>query len=87
MILTDKKIKELAKESKLTYAGHLRIGIFNATDYPIRIYSGITIAQLVFEELDDIPSSNKLYENKWNAHYQNESVEFRGANCWNKILE
>ncbi len=78
-----------------TYAGHLRIGIFNATDYPIRIYSGITIAQLVFEELDDIPSSNKLYENKWNAHYQNESGEFRGAKfddeyldaCWDKILE
>ena len=73
----------------------MRIGIFNATDYPIRIYSGVTIAQLVFEELDGIPSSEKLYKNKQNAHYQNENGAFRGAkfddeyldSLWDKILE
>ena len=78
-----------------TYNGHLRIGLFNATSYPIRIHSGYTIAQLVFEELDGIPSLNKRYENKRNAHYQNENGDFRGAkfdetflnNIWNKILE
>ena len=78
-----------------TYTGHLRIGIFNATDYPIRIYSGVTIAQLVFVELDGIPSSEKLYKNKQNAHYQNENGAFRGAkfddeyldSLWDKILE
>lgn len=78
-----------------TYAGHLRIGIFNATDYPIRIYPGVTIAQLVFEELDGKPSPGKLYENKHNAHYQNENGAFRGAkfddqyldSLWDKILE
>jgi len=78
-----------------TYTGHLRIGIFNATDYPIRIYSGVTIAQLVFEELDGILSSEKLYKNKQNAHYQNENGAFRGAkfddeyldSLWDKILE
>lgn len=77
-----------------TYAGHLWIGLFNATEYPIRIYAGFTIAQLVFEELDGIPSEEKLYENKENAHYQNEYDVFRGANfddgflnsIWNKIL-
>ena len=35
-----------------TYSGHLRIGLFNATEYPIHIYPDYTIAQLVFEELD-----------------------------------
>ena len=77
-----------------TYTGHLRIGLFNATDYPIRIHSGYTIAQFVFEELECVPSSEKLYENKENAHYQNENGGFRGANfddsyldaLWDKIL-
>ena len=44
-----------------SYEGHLRIGIFNATEYPIRIHSGISIAQLVFEELDEVASEEKLY--------------------------
>ncbi len=78
-----------------TYAGHLRIGLFNATGYPIRIHSGYTIAQLVFEELDGVPSEEKLYENKQNAHYQHENGVFRGAkfddgylnSLWDKILE
>ena len=34
-----------------TYTGHLRIGLFNATEYPIRIHTGFAIAQLVFEEM------------------------------------
>lgn len=78
-----------------TYAGHLRIGLFNATEYPIRIHTGYTIAQLVFEELNDIPSVEKSYENKHNAHYQNENGAFRGAkfddgfldSVWDKILD
>lgn len=78
-----------------TYSGHLRIGLFNATEYPIRVYSGYTIAQLVFEELDGVPSVNKLYDNKKNAHYQNENGIFRGAkfddnllnSIWEKILD
>lgn len=78
-----------------TYSGHLRIGLFNATDYPVRIHAGYPIAQIVFEELDGIPSDEKLYRNKKNAHYQNENGEFRGAkfddkllnDIWDKILE
>ncbi|KAI4442008.1 dCTP deaminase [Schaedlerella arabinosiphila] len=78
-----------------TYTGHLRIGLFNATEYPIRIHTGFAIAQLVFEELDGVPSSEKLYENKKNAHYQNENGAFRGAKfddvfldaIWDKILD
>lgn len=78
-----------------TYMGHMSIGLFNATDYPIRIHAGFTIAQLVFEELDGTPASDKLYRNKLNAHYQNENGEFRGAkfndkyldSLWDKILD
>ena len=77
-----------------TYSGHLRIGLFNATNYPIRIHSGYTIAQLVFEELDGTPSFEKQYKNKNNAHYQDENGSFRGArfddlyleSVWNEIL-
>lgn len=77
-----------------TYSGHLRIGLFNATNYPICIHSGYAIAQLVFEELDDIPSKEKQYKNKHNAYYQNENGTFRGAQfddeyldaIWDKIL-
>lgn len=78
-----------------TYSGHLRIGLYNATDYPIKIYPGFSIAQLVFEELDGVPSTEKLYRNKKNAHYQNENGAFRGAKfseemldeVWDKILK
>ena len=53
-----------------TYSGKLRIGIFNATDYPIKIFPGIRIAQMVFEELKSKPSEEKMYKNKKNAVYQ-----------------
>ena len=55
-----------------TYSGKLRIGLFNATDYAIRIFPGIKIAQIVFEELKSKPSEEKLYKNKLNATYQDE---------------
>lgn len=62
-----------------TYSGNLNLGIFNATDYPIKIQKGMRVAQIVFEELDGIPSEHKLYKNKENAAYQNEKGD-RGAN-------
>lgn len=70
-----------------TYEGHLRIGLFNATNYPIKIYSGFTIAQVVFEELDGVPSDEKLYRNKVNAHYHKENGMFRGAKFDDEYLE
>ena len=60
-------------------SGNLNLGIFNATDYPIKIQKGMRVAQIVFEELDGIPSEHKLYKNKENAAYQNEKGD-RGAN-------
>lgn len=78
-----------------TYVGHLRLGLFNATDYPIRIRAGVSIAQLVFDELSETPSEEKQYRNKEDARYQNENGEFRGAKfddyfldkVWRDILE
>lgn len=61
-----------------TYNGKLKIGLFNATDFPIRIFPGIRIAQMVFEELKSKPSEEKLYKNKANAVYQGED-KFIGA--------
>jgi dCTP deaminase len=55
-----------------TYAGTLRVGLFNATDYAIKIFPGVKIAQIIFEELKSKPSTEKLYKNKPNAAYQNE---------------
>lgn len=70
-----------------TYNGILRIGLFNATEYPIRIYAGCVIAQLVFEELDGVPSLEKLYENKKNAHYHKENKTFIGSKFDNDYLD
>ena len=56
----------------------LNIGIFNATDNPIRLYPNISIAQIVFEQMIASPSSNKLYKTKNDAHYSND-IEFIGA--------
>ena len=68
-----------------TYSGYLKIGLFNATDYAIRIVPNLKIAQIVFEELKSQPSSDKLYKNKKNASYQNE-IEFRGAKFSNELI-
>jgi dCTP deaminase len=70
-----------------SYAGTLRLGLFNATDYPIRIRQGYSIAQLVFEELNEVASDKKLYRIKESAHYQNENGEFRGAKFDDVFLE
>lgn len=69
-----------------TYSGHLRIGLFNATDYPIKIRTGYSIAQIVFEALEEVPSEEKLYKNRENAHYQNENGKFRGAKFTDEYL-
>lgn len=61
-----------------TYSGKLQIGLHNCTNYAIKIRPGIKIAQIVFEELKSKPSDEKLYKNKANASYQNES-SFIGA--------
>lgn len=78
-----------------TYSGHLRLGVFNATDYPIKIYPGLSIAQIIFETLDGKPTEEKLYSNKTNARYQNENGKFIGAKfddldldeMWRKMLK
>lgn len=61
-----------------TYKGNLKIGLFNATDYAIKIFPGVRVAQIIFEELKAKPSDEKLYKNKANAVYQNEQ-EFIGG--------
>lgn len=61
-----------------TYEGNLKIGLFNATDFAIKIFPGVKIAQIVFEELKEKPSDEKLYRNKKDAAYQNEN-SFIGA--------
>lgn len=61
-----------------TYEGNLKIGLYNATNYAIKIFPNVRIAQIVFEELKEIPSEKKLYKNKAVAAYQNEE-KFKGG--------
>lgn len=68
-----------AQHCNSTYHGKLHLGLYNATDYAIKLLPGTKIAQIVFEELKSVPSELKQYKNKSNARYQNEQ-EFRGAN-------
>lgn len=69
-----------------TYCGNLKLGLFNATDYAIKIIPGLRLAQIVFEELKSTPSDDKLYKNKLNAAYQNEDA-FIGAKISDEISE
>ncbi len=69
-----------------SYCGRLSIGLFNATDYPIKIRKGYSIAQLIFEQLVSEPSEEKLYRNKNNSHYQNEET-FIGAKFDDSFLD
>ena len=61
-----------AQHCNSTYSGRLSIGVFNATEYPIRLRKGYPIAQLVFEELAGIPTEGKQYRNKKDSHYHKE---------------
>lgn len=67
-----------AQHCNPTYAGVLYVGLFNASPNALRINEGLPIAQVVFETLSQKPSSEKLYVNKSNAAYMNES-DFRGS--------
>lgn len=71
-----------------TYEGNLKIGLFNATDYAIKIFPGVRVAQIVFEELKTTPSEGKQYKNKINAAYQNEQQFIGGiaAEDFNKTV-
>lgn len=65
-----------AQHCNPTYCGVLQLGVYNKTPNPIKIYSGLCIAQIVFEKLINIPSIHKWYENEENnkPKYQNEST-------------
>lgn len=56
----------------------LNIGVYNISPNPIKIYSGISIAQIVFEEMKAIPSNSKLYKTKIDANYS-QDIDFVGA--------
>ncbi|MGN0732996.1 MAG: dCTP deaminase [Emergencia sp.] len=67
-----------------TYHGNLKLGVFNATDYAIKIYPDTKIAQIVFEELKSVPSEEKQYKNKKDAAYQDEQ-KFIGSKLDQKL--
>ena len=69
-----------------TYSGNLKLGVYNATNFPIKILPNIKIAQIVFEELKSVPSLEKQYKNKLNAVYQQEK-DFIGAKFSDEIRQ
>lgn len=64
----------------------LNIGLFNMTPNPIRLYEGISIGQMVFEEMFGCPSDEKLYRIKKDANYA-EDIEFVGAKFGNEFAD
>nr|DAO39701.1 MAG TPA: dCTP deaminase dUTPase [Caudoviricetes sp.] len=69
-----------------SYSGNLKLGLYNATKYAITIKPGIKIAQIVFDELKEKPSDEKLYRNRKDAAYQDEK-SFLGARLDPEITE
>ncbi len=55
-----------------TFSGHLYLGVYNATPNAIQIFSGLLIAQIVFEKIDGSITDSRLYKNKEDAKYNNE---------------
>lgn len=56
----------------------LNLGVYNMTNNPFCIYAGISIAQIVFENMSGIPSRDKLYQTKTDSHYA-QDIAFVGA--------
>lgn len=73
-----------AQNCNSTYSGVLRLGLFNATNFSIKITPGLRIGQVFFEELKGKPTEEKLYKNLSNSSYQNE-IEFRGPRFSNEV--
>ncbi|HII4499896.1 TPA: dCTP deaminase [Clostridium perfringens] len=79
-----------------TYSGKLKLGLFNATPYAIKIFPNLKIGQFIFEELKSVPTESKLYMNKQNAIYNNENqfigckmndeLKIKAENLYKKIL-
>lgn len=65
------------------YRGILQVGIRNVSPNSIALSPGLSIAQIVFEELKSEPSPNKLYDAKEQASYHGEK-EFIGARFTDK---
>lgn len=61
-----------------TYSGVLSIGLFNAGVNAFILRPRLRIAQMIFEEIESVPSEDKLYKNKKNAAFEGEK-EFRGS--------
>lgn len=59
-----------------TYSGVLSIGLFNAGVNTFLLQPKLRIAQMIFEEIESVPSEDKLYKNKKNAAFEGEK-EFR----------
>lgn len=55
-----------------TYSGVLSIGLFNAGVNTFLLQPKLRIAQMVFEEIESVPSEDKLYKNKKNAAFEGE---------------
>ena len=55
-----------------TYSGVLSIGLFNAGVNTFLLRPKLRIAQMVFEEIESVPSEDKLYKNKENAAFEGE---------------
>lgn len=64
----------------------LNIGLFNMSPNPIRIYEGISVGQMVFEEMCECPSDEKLYRTKKDASYA-QDIEFVGAKFTNEFSD
>jgi len=57
-----------------SFRGYLFLGLLNATPNIINISPGLSIGQMVFETVQGEISGGKLYEQKKDAHYQDEDA-------------
>lgn len=55
-----------------TYSGVLSIGLFNAGSNTFLLQPKLRIAQMVIEEIESVPSTDKLYKNKSTAAFEGE---------------
>lgn len=56
-----------------SFKGHLYLGLYNATPNVIDIFPGIGIGQIIFEQVAGNISKSRLYRNKSDAKYQDET--------------
>lgn len=68
------------------YSGFLNLGLYNVNPFAVKIYAGMKLAQIVFEELKSTPSSEKQYRGSYQGEKGTVGADFTSEQALSELL-